>query len=237
MPAAPLDPPTGPDVAPVPVGSRPWITIGAGLLLFVLVPFALLGTWFEAVATETVHASSPRWLIAAAIVTLLTLDIVLPVPSSVVSTAAGAALGFWSGLAASTLGMTACCQIGYAIGRTSGRAVAARFVGEPALADVERWVRDRGDWILCVMRPVPVLAEASVLLAGIAHLGGARFTAMTFLANLGVSAAYALAGATASSTGSMLPAIAGAIVLPALVMGVARLARRRLRGRCEPTQA
>ena len=109
--------------------------------------------------------------------------------------------------------MTACCQIGYAIGRTSGRAVAARFVGEPALADVERWVRLRGDWMLCVMRPVPVLAEASVLMAGIARLDGARFTALTFLANLGVSAAYAGAGATASSTGSVLPAIAGAIAL------------------------
>ena len=226
-----------PDVAPASVGSRSWITIGAGLLLFVLVPFALLGTWFEAVAIETVHASSPRWLIAATIVALLAVDIVLPVPSSVVSTAAGATLGFWSGLAASTLGMTVCCQIGYAIGRTSGRAVAARFVGEPALADVERWVRGRGDWMLCVVRPVPVLAEASVLLAGIARLGGARFTALTFLANLGVSAAYALAGATASSTGSMLPAIAGAIVLPALVMGAASLARRQSRGRGEPTQA
>ena len=226
-----------PDAAPASIGLRPWITIGAGLLLFVLVPFALLGTWFESVATETVYTSSPRWLLAATVVALLALDIVLPVPSSVVSTAAGAALGFWPGLAASTLGMTACCQIGYAIGRTSGRAVAARFVGEPALADVERWVRVRGDWMLCVMRPVPFLAEASVLLAGIARLDGGRFAALTFLANLGVSAAYALAGATASSTNSMLPAIAGAIVLPALAMGAASLARRQSRGRGEPTQA
>ena len=227
MPAAPLDPATGPDAAPASLGSRAWLTIGVGLLLFVLVPFALLGTWFESVATEAVYASSPQWLLAAAVVALLALDIVLPVPSSVVSTTAGAALGFWPGLAASTLGMTACCQIGYAIGRTSGRAAAARFVGEAALADVERWVRVRGDWMLCVMRPVPVLAEASVLLAGVARVDSVRFTALTTLANLGVSAAYALAGATASSTGSILPAIAGAIVLPALVMGAASLARGR----------
>ena len=77
-----------PDAAPASIGLRPWITIGAGLLLFVLVPFALLGTWFESVATETVYTSSPRWLLAATVVALLALDIVLPVPSSVVSTAA-----------------------------------------------------------------------------------------------------------------------------------------------------
>lgn len=229
MPAAQPDR-ARPDGAPASAGARTWLTIGAGLVLFVLVPFVLFGTWFEAVVTEAVHASPPAWLLAAAIVALLALDIVLPMPSSVVSTAAGAALGFWPGLAASALGMTACCQIGYLIGRTSGRAVAARFVGEPALTDVERWVRLRGDWMLCVMRPVPVLAEASVLLAGIARLDGARFAALTTLANLGVSAAYALAGATASSTGSILPAIAGAIVLPGVVMAIAGLARRRARG-------
>jgi hypothetical protein len=82
---------------------------------------------------------------------------------------------------------------------------------------------------------VPALAAASVLLAGIARVGGARFAALTSLANLGVSAAYALAGATSATTGSMLPAIAAAIVLPALVMGAASLARRRSHGPCEPT--
>src|SRR5436190_526347 len=111
MPAAPLDPVTGPDAAPASLGSRAWLTIGAGLLLFVLVPFALLGSWFESVATEAVYASSPQWL-----------------------------------------------------------------------------------------------------LAGIARVDSVRFTAWTTLANLGVSAAYALAGATASSTGSILPAIGGAVV-------------------------
>jgi hypothetical protein len=107
MPAALPDPAAQPRTAPASIGPRTWLTIGAGLLLFVLVPFALVGSWFEALATDAVRSSAPHWLLAAAIVVLLALDIVLPVPSSVVSTAAGAALGFWPGLAASALGMTA----------------------------------------------------------------------------------------------------------------------------------
>ena len=81
-----------------------------------------------------------------------------------------------------------------------------------------------------------VLAEASVLLAGIAGLDGGRFTALTFLANLGVSAAHALAGATASWTARCCRRLPGN-VLPALVIGAASLARRQSRGRGEPTQA
>jgi hypothetical protein len=132
-----------------------------------------------------------------------------------------------AGLAASTLGMTACCQIGYAIGRTSGRTVAPASSAS-RLADVERWVRVRGDWMLCVMRPVPVLAEASLVLAA-SPAWAAPVAALTSSRTSGVGGLRWLAS---DSLVDRLDAACNRrrIVLPALVIGAASLARRRSRG-------
>ena len=75
-------------------------------------------------------------------------------------------------------------------------------------------------------RPIPVLAEASVLGAGLSRLPFRRFALLTTLANLGIAAVYSAAGAFAAGTGSLLLAFAGALLLPATVM---LLTRRRSR--------
>jgi membrane protein DedA with SNARE-associated domain len=139
-----------------------------------------------------------------------------------VSTAAGALLGFLPGLAASILGMTLCSQVGYWLGRTSGLALAQRIVPARDLERAARYVESRGDWALAASRAVPVLAEASVLLAGVLRVGPTRFFAVTLLANAGISAVYCAVGATALESGSFLLAFAGAVMVPAVAMRLAR---------------
>ena len=82
-----------------------------------------------------------------------------------------------------------------------------------------------GDWVIIVLRPVPVLAEASLVFAGMAGMGGRRFAMLTSCANLGVSAAYAGVGAYAVNAESFLLAFAGSIAVPLAAMGLARLYR------------
>lgn len=199
---------------------RAWLTIAMGLLVFVLVPFLLFEQRMNEVTAHYVGPAATPLALAVAIVTLLALDIVLPVPSSAVSTAAGALLGFWPGMLASMLGMTLCCQIGYGIGRTFGRAVAVRLVREQVFESVAAQMHARGELMLGAMRAIPVAAEASVLLAGVTRLDLARFTAITCLANLGVSVAYATIGAAAIQSGSPGLLLAGIVLLPALMTGV-----------------
>jgi uncharacterized membrane protein YdjX (TVP38/TMEM64 family) len=161
------------------------------------------------------------------VVVLLGADIVLPVPSSLVSTAAGAFLGFLPGLAASVLGMTLCSQVGYWLGRTSGLALARCLV---AAGDIERaahYLETRGDWALAAARAVPVLAEASVFVAGALGIGPARFLAVTLLANLAISAVYCAVGAAALESRSFLLAFAGATIVPGIAMRLVRRARRQ----------
>jgi membrane protein DedA with SNARE-associated domain len=106
-----------------------------------------------------------------------------------------------------------------------GRPAAGRFVGAQALDRVTRFAEKHGDWVIIVARPVPVLAEASVVFAGMAGMRIGRFALLTSCANLGISAAYAGVGAYAVSMKSFLLAFAGSIIVPLAAMGVARLAR------------
>ncbi len=199
-----------------------WMLLLSLTIAGILVPFLIWGDRIET-ATASFLATNPgRWTTAAALAGLLGADIVLPVPSSLVSTAAGGLLGFFPGLATSFAGMSVGALLGYWLGRGARGAGALDDAAlAPARAARDRW----GDWALVLFRPVPVLAEASVFLAGLTGVPLRRFVPLTFAANLGISAAYAATGAYAKGKDSFLLAFAGAIALPALAMAITRLRR------------
>jgi uncharacterized membrane protein YdjX (TVP38/TMEM64 family) len=197
------------------------------LLLFALIigPFLLFEQDFERFGNSITHGELARWPAAVALGGFLALDIFLPVPSSMVSTAAGALLGFAVGTAVIWTGMTAGCLLGYAIGaRSSG--LARRLVGAQGLERASRVATDYGDWGIVIARPVPVLAEASVILAGLVRTPFTRFILVAALSNLGIAAAYAAIGAFSMGLGSFLLTFAGAIAVPGLAMLGARMFER-----------
>jgi uncharacterized membrane protein YdjX (TVP38/TMEM64 family) len=165
-------------------------------------------------------------IIAAAVVSLLGLDVLLPVPSSIVSTAAGAGLGFLPGLAASTAGMTLGSLVGYGLGRKFGVPLVRRMVRDRDLERVSARFRAGAPWALAAMRPVPVLAEASALFAGVSAVPVPLYVTVTTLANTGISAVYCAAGAKALSAGSFFLAFAASIGLPAAAMAIEAALRR-----------
>lgn len=184
------------------------------LFVLILVPFALWEDPMNAWAGAMLHAQrSTAWSFGA-IVLLLVADIVLPIPSSIVSTSAGYLLGFALGAAAGWLGMTAACLGGYALGRFAGAGLLGRLLSGDEMTRAREDFEKRGDWVLAVSRPVPMLAEASVIMAGALGRPFAKFVAVTGLANLGISLVYAAAGAFASGLDSFLLAFAAAMVLP-----------------------
>ena len=199
-----------------------WAVVWVVLIGLVLVPFFLFETEFNAFAARMTRSDTAIWLASASIFGLLALDVLLPVPSSIVSTAAGVLLGFGLGAAVIWAGMMVACVLGYAIGaRASG--LARRFVGEPGLQRADRLVRHYGDWTIVMCRPVPVLAEASVIFAGLVGAPFGRFFVLTALANLGVAIGYAAFGAFSMSVDSFLVAFLGALAIPGIVMGIVRL--------------
>ncbi|HEV3484443.1 MAG TPA: hypothetical protein VG106_03480, partial [Vicinamibacterales bacterium] len=105
-----------------------WALLWVIVVAVVLVPFFLFEEQFNAFAADLTGGGTSPAIAGAAIAALLTFDVLLPVPSSIVSTGAGVLLGFALGAAVVWLGMMAGCLVAYMLGaRASG--AAQRFVG------------------------------------------------------------------------------------------------------------
>lgn len=202
-----------------------WLLLGALLVAAILVPFFLFEDRINAAAAEFLSARHGRAVVAAGIVALLASDVVLPVPSSVVSTAAGALLGVSAGAAATWAGMTLGCLGGYLLGRGAGGAAIQKLLGHAEEARMAAAARRHGPWLLAVFRAVPVLAEASVISCGASRMPLRTFLPIVALSNLGVAAAYGAVGALAAEAASFLVVFAASILVPALGLLVARLLR------------
>lgn len=197
----------------------------AALLALVLIPFFLFEDRFTAIAVEVSRGGLAGAAAAGAIAGLLALDVLLPVPSSLVSTAAAALLGFWLGAGVCWIGMMAGSFAGYGLGRWAARGFVQRLVGGEGLERAGRMSARYGDWAIVLCRAVPVLAEASVILAGITGMKTPRFLLVVAPSNLGIALAYAAVGAFSVRVESFLLAFGGAILLPAVAMALARRAR------------
>ncbi len=199
-----------------------WMVLWVLLLAVILVPFFLFESQFDAFAAQAIRNDTTRWVAAASIVGLLALDVVLPVPSSIVSTAAGVLLGFWMSVAVIWIGMMVACLLGYALGaRASG--AARRFLGAESLARAHTLAGRYGDWAIVFCRPVPVLAEASVIFAGLVGAPFRKFFWLTLWSNLGIAAGYSAFGAFSMRIDSFLMAFLGALVMPGLAIAISRL--------------
>ena len=142
------------------MGSRKtgWFIIGGFVFALVIIPFLIWGDRIDAWTMEFVSSAGRNFLLVALVLGgLLAFDIILPVPSSIVSTSCGLLLGFFPGLLVSLGGMIISCVVGYWIGFMLGRPAAVRLVGEDGLDRFGR-ISDRyGIWAIVIARPVPVL--------------------------------------------------------------------------------
>ncbi len=197
-----------------------WALLSLMIIIIILILFFLFNESTEIWFNHFLSSSPSKLLIGVVIGGLLSVDILFPVPSSVVSTAGGYFLGFTLGTLVSLAGMTISCVIGYFIGAEFGNPISKRLVGSKELLKFEKLQNKYGDWIIILTRAVPVLAEASVLVAGIGRMPLKRFILLIILSNLGISIAYAFIGGHYAHLNSFLLAFAGAIILPAIAMGI-----------------
>jgi len=131
------------------------------IVLSILIPVALFGAQIE-MWSERVLADSnvTDTVIALVVIGLLAGDVLLPIPSSLASLLAGAKLGVLAGAVTIWLGMTLGCALGWAVGRGVFSPIARAIDQDTAQQDAPSIMT------LILFRPIPVLAEMSILLAG-----------------------------------------------------------------------
>lgn len=202
-----------------------WIVIGTAT--FILVPFALFSTEAEALVINVVRTWAQSPTLPVLLAALLATDVVAPIPSSLLATAAGASLGLLHGSIATWVGLTVGSALGYGI----GAGAFARWLRPKHSSDA----RDRKKLskatfgAVAATRGVPVLAEAVTLLAGAHRLPFLPFMAVSAAANVGVALAYAYVGAVAADVNSFLVAFGGSLGLPAIALMIRSVVVRRSR--------
>ena len=151
---------------------------------------------------------------------LLVADIVLPVPSSVVMLAHGALFGVVPGAALSLLGRTGNAVAGVLLGRGAGAVLGRRAGGNggrgPEL--VRRW----GLAAVVLTRPVPVLAESTLVAAAAAGLRPAAVVAAAVAGAVPEAVLYAVAGDLGATSASGAVVFVGVIALAAATWFLAR---------------
>ena len=188
-----------------------WLLIIAAALAVPLVPFFIIG---EMPGERWLSASDDHagvfGLVGAG---LLAIDVLLPVPSSIVGTMLGARLGFLAGFAATFAGLMTGQVVAYGASRWLLRRRAGALPAAPTLL------------ALFLSRPVPVLAEAMALAAGAAQLSWRQFLLACGGGNLVYAVALALNGAELVPVAPIGPGL----LLPMLLPVAGWLAWQRLR--------
>lgn len=182
---------------------RPWARAFAILALATLVPlvpFALIGELPGEQWLALSEEDSLRFGLTGA--ALLAADVLLPIPSSLVGALLGGRLGFVAGFTFTWAGLCAGLCVGYAVGRL----VPARFASEvqeaPSLA------------LVFLSRPVPVLAEAVAITAGVERLPVHHVLLSGACGNAVYAAVLNADGAALLPKAGLLPALALPLVLP-----------------------
>ncbi len=175
----------------------PWRTLCLllSVVAVILVTFFLWEEDIDAWLRNAIaHTEGNRLWIGAILYLVLSSDIFLPIPSCMASTLCGMLLGPGWGFLVSFLAMDTTCLIGYGIGRGSAP-LARKCLGEGETELLTEIHRKGGGWLVLGLRPVPILAEASLIFAGLAKMPAGRAALFAAVGNAAVSAIYAFIGA------------------------------------------
>ncbi len=187
------------------------------VITLIIISFILfehkLTLWID-LYTVKFSSSNMMWMLAIFLIAALALDIVLPIPSSVIAVVSATAFGFWIGAGIIWLGLMLSCCAGYLIGTASADFLFRRFTNKSDIIKAQSLAYKIGPGTLVALRGIPVLAETSVIAAGMVRYHFPLFLLICGLSNAGLAMAYGYIGARAGVTNSFLLVVVGCVAVP-----------------------
>ena len=153
---------------------------------------------------------------------LLIFDVVLPIPSSLVMVGHGAFFGIFIGTCLSLIGATAAAMIGFIIGRLS-LPILDKFIESDDQQNADNLLRRMGWMAIILTRPIPILAETTVVLAGTSSMKWTTVLFASLCGNIPIALLYAITGATAANLNNFLFSFVIIIVITGSLWGINHL--------------
>lgn len=195
--------------------------IGSMLLLQVVLQIPI-----EEPVEGLVKQAGPAGMVG--VVLLLGIDLVLPIPSSLVMILSGALFGGLPGGFLSLLGSLIGNLLGFELARRYGRRFTERHLGEQDFDHSRRLLQKYGPLAIILSRPIPVLMETFSLVAGLTSMSRHVFLTASIMGTLPVSFIYSFAGSLSWDRASIVPALLAGILFPALAWLIVRRSVSRL---------
>lgn len=187
------------------------------ILLFVV--FSATGMlddeYINKLFTSLKRSDSGMMLAAFLIIFLLLIDLLLPIPSSLVMGLSGSLFGIFNGMLLSLTGAMLTALTGYYICRVFGHRMFTRFIGEEDTTNIEQWFERYGVYAIIISRPIPMLTEVLSCLAGATKFSAGQFILSSLIGTIPVCLVYSISGATSSIT-NPFPLICTTLAIPAL---------------------
>ncbi|HYO61331.1 MAG TPA: VTT domain-containing protein [Actinomycetota bacterium] len=180
---------------------RYWAAAGFTIAVFAVVFVAVEAAGFDVLTNPRAAMAPGGWGAGAIGVALLAADALLPVPSSIVMVLHGALYGAVAGASLSFVGRLGAAAVGFAIGRRGGPLL-ERYTGSAERARADALLRRWGAVGLVLSRPVPLVAETVMVLAGASSMSWTVALAAAAAGSVPEVVVYALAGSAAAGFGS-----------------------------------
>lgn len=162
------------------------------LVLFVVTEYSQIS--FLTDPTPWLNKKSPGTALLA--ILLLSADVVIPVPSSIMMTVNGALFGIWLGTVISLLGGLGAALIGFSLGRWM-TPIVQDWVSPEEWEQAQSFLLSWGSIGIIITRPIPILAETMSIVAG-TSLSCQQVLLSSFLGLLPIALLYSLSGAMAA---------------------------------------
>ena len=181
--------------------------VGAFIIIVLYITFGNTELFFERLLKQSsVHASSYAWVSFAA----LSLDIVLPVPSSIVMYTNGWVLGLMPGALLSSTSLMIGAIVGYYLGKYTSYGLKSKTDPKAQLL-----INKYGKLAILITRGIPVLSESICMVCGYNKMRLPQYLLFNLIGYLPLSILYAYFGQAGYSHNNFLLSFACSLIIAA----------------------
>ncbi|WP_298773257.1 VTT domain-containing protein [uncultured Shewanella sp.] len=164
--------------------------------------------------------SQQTYLSAIFLILILSINVILPVPDNLASVFATSHFNHFLAPMIICIGLTISSMVGYWLGSTLHKITSQHKSNYPMTDKTKKSAHSASIIMLILFRAIPVLAEISVITAGIIRLPFKQFIWLIILSNIGLAFAYNQLGVLASSSHSILFLIIASTLLPSSIIAI-----------------